>query len=292
MKNNKTKYILLPFITLFLGGCAYHGPSSGSSYEYPPISSQGAGGYVFNMEDKYTLNTSVKDKIATFGDVFDKEEILALVDLIGLNDFYVNKMTVTVNETNLYDYGDNGNTLDEGNKIETSTQVITRNNANHTLSGTDVYSLEDHTGKITANGVYSLTYSDDMFSAKDVWDYDVDDFDESHTYVLNDEFVDNHLPLLDAKSFLEEMIASSLDDESIFDAKDVVGYMSETHIGISLNRSTLVENYRHDQKYNMVIHRDGYVTETSYSYVAYYGKTTIAPILRESSRVATFEKIA
>ena len=290
MKNSNSKFFFIALTGVLLAGCATKPSSSQSSFEYSSLESSAPHGYVFDST-KYTLNPLVGETIASFEEIVDAHEIPVLKEVIGLNDFYANKITVTSTEKNLYDFGENGNTLDEGNFIETSTKTIVRNDISSVLSGSGAYEYKDHEREVSTTGVYSMTYDEGFYVANETWDFDNNDYDETNSYTLNDEFVYDHLVFIDAEEFLDEMIEASLDDETIFDAKEISTAVGEDVIALDLNRTTFTDNIRHDQRYRMVITLSGYVSEISYSYIQYFGKTTAAPILRESTFSANYEKV-
>ena len=288
MKHIKIKSLFLLSLLALTGCNNTQNPSSASSFNYEEPSSLGAEGYIFNMDGKYALNPVVKETIATFGDILDQHEIPTLLEVISTNDFYATSLTYEYKDVDNHDYGENGLTIDEGNFNIVKTGTITRNNTTHTISGELNYKAKDYENDFDIDGTYEISYDDGLFAAYEKLDYEGEEYDFENATLLNDQFVETYLALINAEAFLNEMIEASEDDDSIFSPTEFSTHIGQNETSISLHRSTLLTNIRHDQDYNLVIDKEGFVKQISYKLISYYGSTVAAPVLREHSYKATY----
>lgn len=291
MKMNKTTLLLTILSTFILVGCSNNPTTpSGPGFDYDPVGGSGAQGYVFNMEDKYSLKTTIIDKINSFNGDYSISNIELLAGVISDNDFYTN--VCVKNETNINRLGmvDDNIEYGEDNFEESYTENKTRNNSNHTLSGQSVYCKVGYETNNTINGTYSVVYDEGLFKATETWNYDnADDIETVH--ILNDEFVEKYLALSNAKEHLEMMIDEYY-DTAFFGESDIQVISNEGEYKLLLQRSKIntEADVYFEQNVSLTIDKTGYVKEMVDSYIERDGLNNTGDVLFEETTVYTMSK--
>ena len=293
MKRVGISCVLSALTILVLTGCATKPSSSSSEFSYEPFSGSGAQGYVFDMDEKYSLKTNLIDVLneKIEESISDIEVFTALEDVIGVNDFYANKVTITTSESNLYGLENKNSIYNTDNYIENTQTIITRDNTNHTLAGESSKTSKTSDGETTTKGTYSLTYDEGLFCAIETWDYDNQE-DISNNYLLSDEFVEKHLALTYGKE-LYEYFLDQYEDTQLFGDSDIVISREESYINISLNRNKVYheEEILYTHTISLTISKDGYISDFVNNYIVYNGTTTHSDTLYTDCETYHFEKI-
>lgn len=290
MKKNKITLLLTLLSTFVLVGCSNNPTPSDPGFDYEPIDGSEPQGYVFNMDEKYALKTTIIDRINSFAGDYNINNIESLLDVIGDNDFYAN--VCTLNETKINKFGmvDGNNEYGEDNFKQYYTETKTRNNSTHTLSGQSSFIATGYELNQNINGVYSVTYDEGLFKAIEKWDYDNAE-DKEITHILNDEFVERYLVLSNAKTHLEKMIEEYY-DTTFFNQSDIQVISNDTEHEFLLQRSkiNIESNVYFEQNISLTIDKTGYVKEMVNSYVERDGLDNTGSVLAEETTICTLTK--
>ena len=297
MKKSKI-FGICSVLAVLLTACKPGGTTSNSSsgegpdFTYSKPSTSIQEDYVIAID--YKGNDTLKNKVAEV--IADNSKVDELLPLISSNPLLPTKGEVNIENIVAYDKNKDGNLdNDLGNLNIKENYKFTRDNANHSKSGTFTYAsktIEKESDKADApvvvkeksvtDGVYALSVDTHNYEIVETFDYHDDGLNKTNNYFLNETNLRKNMQVVNLDNYQEKLNEAykswSKLGEDIYKRTLTVG---EDSLTLKMNKTFILETVEVAEEYAIDITKAGYVKSCSY----------LNTMKSETTTAGTYDKI-